>query len=209
MSPGATFERVYRELKRMLVEGELPLGTPIEPAIIGKQIASSITPIRDALHRLTGERLVEAPNHNGFRVPLPTEAGLRDLYSWNGLVLELVAKRAEMSQHQKAVVSPRTDADIATSTATLFLEIAHSAGSSELTGVVSSLNDRLAIFRAAENSTLRSTAEEFLGLLQIIASGDRRALTGALKRYHRRRIVATADIMVLAAGLGSSDHRRK
>ncbi|WP_204348796.1 GntR family transcriptional regulator, partial [Klebsiella pneumoniae] len=56
-SPGATFERVYHELKRMLAEDELPPGSPIEPARIGEQIASSITPIRDALHRLTGERL--------------------------------------------------------------------------------------------------------------------------------------------------------
>ena len=58
MSPGATFERVYNEIKRMLAEGELLPGTPIEPALIGKEIASSITPMRDALHRLTGERLV-------------------------------------------------------------------------------------------------------------------------------------------------------
>lgn len=93
MSPGATFERVYNELKRMLAEGELPPGSPIEPALIGRQLASSITPVRDALHRLTGERLVEAPSHNGFRVPLPSEAALRDLYNWNGLVLGLAAKQ--------------------------------------------------------------------------------------------------------------------
>ncbi|WP_204279852.1 GntR family transcriptional regulator, partial [Serratia marcescens] len=60
-SPGATFERVYHELKRMLAEDELPPGSPIEPARIGEQIASSITPIRDALHRLTGERLGSGP----------------------------------------------------------------------------------------------------------------------------------------------------
>lgn len=81
MSPGATFERVYHELRRMLAEDDLPPGTPIEPAMVGRQTAASITPVRVTLHRLTGERLVEAPDHNGFRTPRLTELGLRDLYA--------------------------------------------------------------------------------------------------------------------------------
>jgi DNA-binding GntR family transcriptional regulator len=96
MSPGVTFERVYPALKRQLREGVRVPGTPIEPAIIGNELGASITPVRDALHRLVGERLVEAPQHNGFRVPRPTEAELRDLYAWNGLVIGAATSRAEM-----------------------------------------------------------------------------------------------------------------
>lgn len=188
MSPGATFERVYGAIKQMLLDGELPPGTPIEPAVIGRDIAASITPVRDALHRLTGERLVEAPNHNGFRVPLLSEAALRDLYQWNGRVLGLAARQ----------VQPASDTHLQHSgsieeiTATLFLRVAQAAESAELVATVRSLNDRLTIVRRAEVATLPAIADEITGLGSIIAAGDRIALTAALTRYHRRRIAAVA-----------------
>ena len=195
MSPGATFERVYGEIKRMLVEGELPPGTAIEPAVIGKEIAASITPVRDALHRLTGERLVEAPNHNGFRVPIPSEAALRDLYHWNGLVLGLAAKRVAPDSERGVVEDGGTGSDIVGSTAALLLSVAHVAGSVELAIAVRSLNDRLATARRAEVATLPAMSDELSGLAVIVASRDRTALAGALTRYHRRRIGAVAAIV--------------
>jgi hypothetical protein len=195
MSPGATFERVYNELKRMLAEGELPPGGPIEPALIGKQIASSITPIRDALHRLTGERLVEAPNHNGFRVPQPTEAALRDLYNWNGLVLGLAAKQLPPRFALEHIERPVGVTDITTFAAGLFLKVARAGGSVELTIAVGLLNDRLATFRRAEVAALESVTDELSGLANVAATGDRTALAAALMRYHRRRIIAVAGIL--------------
>jgi len=195
MSPGATFERVYHELKRMLAEGELPPGTPIEPALIGKQIASSITPIRDALHRLTGERLVEAPNHNGFRVPLPTEAALRDLYRWNGLVLALAAKQLPVGLDLKAINHRGTSPDAASSTAALFHEIAHHSGNVELGIAVGLLNDRLAIFRRAELTALEGVTEELAVLVEVVASGNRARLGIGLTRYHRRRTAGVSEIL--------------
>lgn len=197
MSPGATFERVYNELKRMLAEGELPPGSPIEPALIGKQIASSITPIRDALHRLTGERLVEAPNHNGFRVPLLNEAALRDLYRWNDLVLEMAIKQTP-SDFRLEELDDCAAADAAISIASLFLETAKGARIAELALTVASLNDRLAIFRQAEKIAIASITDELIGITKIIAGGNRAAQTAALKRYHRRRITAVAAIVAQA-----------
>lgn len=196
MSPGATFERVYHELKRMLAEGELPPGTPIEPALIGKQIASSITPIRDALHRLTGERLVEAPNHNGFRVPLLTEAGLRDLYNWNGMVARAAAKHGTLGLGE--IERPISDADVPRCTAALFRDIANRTGSSEIMVAVGSLNDRLAPFRRAEVVALGSGMGELIGLASVVSAGDRTALMGAITRYHRRRVAAVIRIVAQA-----------
>lgn len=189
MSPGATFERVYGAIKQMLLEGELPPGTPIEPAVIGREIAASITPVRDALHRLTGERLVEAPNHNGFRVPLLSEAALRDLYQWNGRVLGLAARQ----------VQPASDTHVQHSgsieeiSATLFLRVAQATDSAELVATVRSLNDRLMVVRRAEVATLPAIADEITGLESVIAAGDRIALAAALTRYHRRRIAAVTS----------------
>lgn len=188
MSPGATFERVYGAIKQMLLDGELPPGMPIEPAVIGREIAASITPVRDALHRLTGERLVEAPNHNGFRVPLLSEAALRDLYQWNGRVLGLAARQVQPAssthlQHSGSVEEI---------TATLFLWVAQATESAELVATVRSLNDRLMVVRRAEVATLPAIADEITGLESVIDAGDRIALTAALTRYHRRRIATVA-----------------
>jgi DNA-binding GntR family transcriptional regulator len=194
MSPGATFERVYNELKRMLAEGELPPGTPIEPALIGKQIASSITPIRDALHRLTGERLVEAPNHNGFRVPRPSESDLRDLYQWNARLLALALKNGggNAASLRRSAVSISGET-IAAATATFFLRIAQGTLSGEHIAAVARLNDRLAPFRRIEGALLNDAATE---LEQIAAAiGNRAQLAKLLASYHRRRMRATPDIM--------------
>src|SRR5438128_1521196 len=94
MSAGSTFERVYRALKDELLRGDHRPGDPLEPRHIGERLFASITPVRDALHRLAGERLIEASPHDGFRVPLMTEHGLRDLYRWQELLAQLCLRLA-------------------------------------------------------------------------------------------------------------------
>jgi hypothetical protein len=194
MSPGSTFERVHRELKRRLASGSLAPGSPLEPAVLGSELAASITPVRDALHRLVGERLVEAPQHNGFHVPQLTEAGLRDLYSWNGQLLGLAARH--LAARPDAVA--RTEAgDVPGATAGLFAQIARQSGSGEHLRAVEQLNDRLAAFRLAEADVLPSLTAELEGLVSCCRSGNRKELAGALTRYHRRRIAAVSQILEL------------
>ncbi len=192
MSPGVTFERVYNELKRMLTEGELPPGMPIEPAIIGRQISSSITPVRDALHRLTGERLVEAPNHNGFRVPLPTEAALRDLYRWNGQLLGLAVKSIRTGMPDIAVITV-PNVHIAVATAEFFLRIAQESRSGEQADAVARLNARLGPYRLREKGLLEGLQAELEHLSA--AGGSPARLAKGITAYHRRRIKAVPDIL--------------
>lgn len=198
MSPGATFERVYNELKRMLAEGELPPGSPIEPALIGKQIASSITPIRDALHRLTGERLVEAPNHNGFRVPLPTETALRDLYEWNAQLVVLAARRIRAPIGAYAGPGVESGEDVGAATARLFVGVARAGGSAEHSRAIQRLNDRLAPFRRIESKVLGGIAEEYRDLALHFSTGERVPLIKLLDRYRRRRLSVTPRLLAAA-----------
>jgi DNA-binding GntR family transcriptional regulator len=198
MSPGSTFERVYNELRRMLAEGALPPGVPIEPGKVGKEIASSITPVRDALHRLTGERLVEAPNHNGFRATLPTESGLRDLYGWN---LELLLLAMRRGRHGEATVSARLakSSDTAARTATLFAEIAQATGSPEHLRAIHNLNDRLAPYRRSEAGLFDDADAEVDQLIITASDGKRADLSNLLRRYHRRRAAAAPRLLFEAS----------
>jgi len=202
VSPGATFERVYNELKRMLAEGELPPGTPIEPAPIGKQIASSITPIRDALHRLTGERLVEAPNHNGFRVPLPTEASLRDMYAWNATLLILAFRKAPQNPELRRTSTIEAASGGSITAGELFAEIARATGSGEHLRAIERLNDRLSPPRRVEAILFDDLAVELQALRHDVA-GAGPSSRAALARYHRRRIRAVPEIVARLRGINA------
>jgi len=206
MSPGATFERVYNELKRQLAEGLLPPGTPIEPAQLTDSLAASITPIRDALHRLTGERLVEAPHHNGFIVPRPTEAALRDLYAWNAQILGLAARRLRSAEAVR-VPGPFLPEEIATATAALFTEIARISGSQEHVRAVEHLNDRLAPFRRMEAHLFDDGIRVHDAILTYLVAGDRARLTTLLDRYHRSRVRRVPELLHAAADANGSSVR--
>lgn len=201
MSPGVTFERVYHELKRMLARGEFPPGTPIEPVVIGKQIATSITPVRDALHRLTGERLVEAPNHNGFRAPRHTEAELRDLYVWSGQILSVALRNIRPAQpHHRLSVRPSTKHELGP-VADLFVEVALASGNVEHLRTVEQLNDRLAPMRRVEPEVLDEIDEEYVMLRDRFDRADRAGFARVLGRYHRRRFRAVPGLLAaLTAG---------
>ena len=54
MTPSGTFERVYFALKDKLRRGLLKPGERLEPAALSDELFASVTPIRDALHRLAG-----------------------------------------------------------------------------------------------------------------------------------------------------------
>lgn len=66
MTPPGTFERVYAAIRQRLREGFYRPGDRLEPAALSDGLNASVTPVRDALHRLTGERLDEARPMKAF-----------------------------------------------------------------------------------------------------------------------------------------------
>lgn len=188
MSPGATFERVYLALKDRLAKGGLAPGEHLEPAMLGRELNSSITPVRDALHRLVGERMIEAPRHNGFLVPLPSEAELRDLYAWNLILLELALRRPARAAAGRIPGALRAALPAEVGTADrLFREIGRSAAGREHAAAIASVNDRLGPVRVAERKLLAGIAEEEAELCRHYARRDLPLLRRSLARYHRRR----------------------
>lgn len=201
MSPGPAFERVYLELKRQLREGTRPPGTPLEPAAIGDEFGTSFTPVRDALHRLVGEGLVENPRHNGFSVPRLTEQALRDLYGWAGEVAGLAAAR----MRTPAASAPAGHADGEDATEALFLRIADATGNREHARTMRRLTARLAPYRHVEARHFADIASERDALATLVRANARAPLARALARYHRRRIAATPKILALLSGMGDGD----
>lgn len=193
MSPGFTFERVYLALKQQLREGRYPPGTQLEPRVLTEELNSSITPIRDALHRLVGERLVEAPRNDGFRVPLLSELMLRELYSWQVDLLRLALAHPPPERREE-VTHAGPGAEVA-SAADIFLEIGRSSGNYELMSALGNVCDRLAALRCLEARYVPDIAEEFQALRELLEEGDPAPLRTAIASWHRRRDRAVPQLV--------------
>ena len=196
MSPGATFDRVYRALKERLMAGTFPPGEQLESAALGADLCASVTPVRDALHRLAGERMVEAPHHDGFKVPALTEAELRDLYAWSAMLLDLALRRKPAVLEGRRSLSSWLDVPAARDGAwALFGEIAAATGSAEHQSCLASVGERLAPFSAVEPDVFEDSEEEAAELRLLHASGNRRDLRRDVAAWHRRRQRAAPDLL--------------
>jgi DNA-binding GntR family transcriptional regulator len=59
LEPTNITEEVYRRVKRMILEGQLPAGLYIERKAVAEELGVSLTPVNEALARLNGERFVD------------------------------------------------------------------------------------------------------------------------------------------------------
>jgi DNA-binding GntR family transcriptional regulator len=159
MTPPGTFDRVYSTIRQRLRQGLYRPGERLEPALLSDELNASVTPVRDALHRLTGERLVEAPRHEGFRVPTMTETMLRHLYAWHlDLLLLAVMKRQAVALAEEAASSD--DAGRPDRRNAMFLALVRSAGNPEHVAALESLSERLEPVQRLERDFLDETEAE-------------------------------------------------
>jgi DNA-binding GntR family transcriptional regulator len=196
MTPPGTFERVYLAIRQRLREGLYKPGDRLEPSLLSDELNASVTPVRDALHRLTGERLVEAPRHEGFRAPMMTETMLRHLYAWH-LDLLLLAVSKHRASHSAVYLLAEEPAEAMAHgrQSSLFLDLARSTGNPEHVAAIESLSERLEPFQRLEESFLDETEAETAEIVRALRGHDGRALRNSLVRYHRRRQRIVPEIL--------------
>jgi DNA-binding GntR family transcriptional regulator len=94
----------YHELRRMILSGELPAGSRLAQYVLAEKLHMSITPLREAIRRLSSEGLIELDNHKDARVSTISALEARQLFevrlALDPAAVELAAER-------------RTDDDIA------------------------------------------------------------------------------------------------
>jgi DNA-binding GntR family transcriptional regulator len=197
MTPPGTFERVYAAIRQRLREGVYRPGDRLEPALLSDELNASVTPVRDALHRLTGERLVEAPRHEGFRAPAMTETLLRYLYGWHQDLLLLAVLK-----HQRTALADEIAANDGLANApagdrqsALFLALARASGNPEHVAAFEALTHRLEPARRLEGFFLDETAAETSNIVRALQAHDHKALRSMLVRYHRRRAKIVPELL--------------
>lgn len=196
MNSGATAERVYDALRQRIMSHAFRPGARLDPAALAETLSSSVTPVRDALHLLTGEGLVTTRTGDGFHLPAIDEPGLIDLYAWTAEVLGLALRawpKGETGDDPQE--RPGESEDIAARTAALFGQVACHSANVEHGQAISSLNARLHAVRTVEAHVLDGSSEELDAVEASLTAGDARELRGLVVAYHRRRRRHAAEIV--------------
>lgn len=195
MNSGATAERVYDAVKRRVLTGAYRPGERIEVAALAEALDSSNTPVRDALHLMVGERLVETRAGDGFHLRHLDVALLHDLYAWNAQVL-LLSLRGLASRHAErpATVDPKSD-DPGDVTGEQFAAVARRGGNIEHLREIQSINDRLHAARLADSKVIADWHDEIRAIAAKIEANDVAALRHLIISYHRRRQRLAIEIL--------------
>ncbi len=194
MSPEAvTAERVHAELKAVIMSGRYVPGAALNIHDLAELVGTSITPVRDVLQRLVGERLVGLGHGGGFQIAPMNEAGLRDLYLWHGRLLRDAVNSGGTYRNGgdlTRTISLPDESDpavLAGAMADFFARLGEWSGSAEHVHAIRSAGDRLHAARVHEAGLKRPIDE--LRTLWVLANSDSRAnLRAAVSSFHRRRI---------------------
>ncbi|MEJ5976591.1 GntR family transcriptional regulator [Novosphingobium sp. PS1R-30] len=189
MSPGRTTQLAYHLLKEQIVSGEWQPGVRLDPAQIARKLGMSATPVRDALHQMLGERLIEAWPREGFKIPIPSEGALRELYGLNGDIAATVLRNLRPMPQTRP---PPTD--LGPQPRALFDEIA-AAANAEYRALLHQTSDRLHRARLVERYLFADHDEEHAALVAAWSNGTMADLSKLMARYHRRRQHDVAGIV--------------
>ena len=196
MNSGATAERVYDVLKRRIMDHAFKPGDRLDPAVLCESLASSVTPVRDALHVLTGEGLVETRTSDGFHLPQIDEPALKDLYAWNGEVIQRALRAWPTACAQIALRGePREFVSFADRAQNLFARIGERSINAEHGRAIESLNARLHAARTVEPHIVDGVETDLEAIGEALGNDDDAALRRLMTPYHRRRQRAAADIV--------------
>lgn len=194
MNAGPRSSQAYDDLKRLLLSGTIAPGERLDPARLADDLVSGVTPIREALLRLAGERLVEIRLNTGFHLPVMTETILIDLYRLNFELLRL--GHAVPGSGDPALPMHWPGASYADSAADLFIAIADSSQRPELLAQLVMINDRLASARAAESLLFDDVVRE-LKSINDTRHDDKKAFTRGIRAYHHKRIINARGLVSL------------
>lgn len=110
-------ERIYAELKKLLMQGRFQPGQALKIAEVASVFGTSIQPVREAIRQLTAERALEALPNRSARVPVWDRSRLDDLHkariAIEGLTAEMAAARATPADSARltAILEAEIDAD--------------------------------------------------------------------------------------------------
>lgn len=143
-------------LRRSILSGDLPPGTPLTQSGIAEALGMSTTPVREALRDLAGDGLIDIDRYTTTSVHQPTMLELAEVYDLRK-VLESHAVRRIIERNdvdvldRAARVQERMDGETDPAewlllNAEFHSELTHGAGSQRLSNILDSLRGSVAIY---------------------------------------------------------------
>ncbi|MFC0103550.1 GntR family transcriptional regulator [Sphingopyxis terrae] len=196
MSPGATMERVYRELKARIMNGAFAPGERLDPSVLARDLGASATPVRDALHRLSGERIIDSWHQEGFRQPILTEADLHDLYHWAASLLTIALQSQSPDPRLPDIpIGDQRHSDYAGEVARLFRAMAWLSENRELRFALANMVERSHVFRGAELRIDPGCRAAIAAIDEDLRFRRWSALRAKVTRFHHRRIALAGRVV--------------
>ena len=96
-SRASSTQRVYRELRRLIIDGEIEPARKLKIDDLKRQLDAGASPIREALSLLTSDQLVERIDQRGFRAAPVSQAHFKEILSLR-CQLEALALRASIAE---------------------------------------------------------------------------------------------------------------
>lgn len=211
MSPEpVTADRIYRLLRSYIIEGAYLPGKPLNLHRLAEEFGSSVSPLRDAVHRLVGEHLLEVQPGGGFQIPLMNADGLLQLYQWHEWLVRLALRKGRTTASavtiQRVDIGDGSASAVAFAIETLFGAIGSNSRNADHLRALDNAAARLHVVRLLEPRVMTRTREEAESLQSLAANGAILAIRTAVSEYHRRRIRRSSR---LAALLGTTQWHAK
>lgn len=200
-------ERALLVITEMIVQGKIPLGSPVNEAALARDLGMSRGPVREAVRRLQGRNLVSRnPYQRATVINLNTQE-IREIFelreALEGMACELATRR--MSHDELLSLVSMTEPEAGDSTFDLHAAIAKGSGNYRISSILTEdLYYLLSLYRrrAGDIPGRRPRArEEHWQIARAMLSRDS-GLAGSLMRAHIRRAM---EYSVLEAGEGNRD----
>jgi len=185
---GQIRERVYRAIKQKLIEGELVLDQHLDIRALSSSLTASPTPVKEALVRLVGERLVVAKG-KGFLVARWTAAQLRGLYEWRQKLLLFA-----LEDVQALILPPPVLLSTYALQVRQLLHHTEASAGDEFRYAASNADDRLSYARLVEPDLWPDLTEELEDLRAALMSDVIGARHKGVRLYFARRLEGAQSI---------------
>lgn len=199
----AQSERVYLELRELLIRGDMPLGARLVEQQLAERFATSRTPIREALKRLEGDGHLARDDGGGLRPRVPSVRSMRELYDVRVVLEDLVVRGAAtggdrglleaLQQDWRALAAgPDPGAEGASFVSRdedFHLRIAQASGNQVATGLLGDLNERIRVLRVHDFTRpdrIEATIAEHLEIVDAVLDGDPDAAASYMRSHVQR-----------------------
>lgn len=181
-------ERVYAELRELLIAGELAPGERLSLRTAAETLGTSMMPVREAVARLVADDALEVTPNRSVRVPLMTVAKLRELTAVRIAVEGFAAEQAALQRNER-------DLEIMRRFDSAFRQEARSARPNATRAVRANKDLHFAVYRAARLPTLVGIIEGlWLKIGPVInldlKESSERLTTGDAERQHAHLVAA-------------------